>query len=164
MAGMYLKDADIEKDFRVVQAASIFMCVAFFLAAIGLMDESFPTKQYRADYAQAVSILKGADYPIVTENAGMVVAAGDVPYYEPFVFTNLKALGYWSEAKLLNDLNTKKIPYVVTEYPLPDSKVLRFDTAAQSAIVSHYHVILTSGINTKSGIYAEYGFVLWKAN
>ena len=93
LAGMYLNDADMEKDIRMVMASTIFMFIAFSLAATGLMGETFPTKQYRADYAQAVAILKGADYPILTENAGMVLAAGDVPYYEPFVFTNLNALG-----------------------------------------------------------------------
>jgi hypothetical protein len=152
-------------------ASTIFMFIAFSLAASGLMGETFPTKQYRANYAQAVAILKGADYPILTENGGMVLAAGDVPYYEPFVFTNLNALGYWSEAKLLSDLNARKIPYVVTEYPLPDPVVLRIDTATQNAIVANYHIILESGINTTSGkgkyeagIYAEYSFVLWQAN
>jgi hypothetical protein len=161
----------MEKDFRLVMASTIFMSVAFLLAAIGLMGEAFPTRQYRADVAQAVAILKGADYPILTENAGMVLAAGDVPYYEPFVFTNLNALGYWSEAKLLNDLDTREIPYVVTEYPLPDPGVKRIDTATQNAIVANYHVILESGITATSGkgtneagIYAEYSFVLWKAN
>ena len=171
LAGMYLTDADMEKDIRLVMASTIFMFIAFSLAAGGLMGEAFPTRQYRADYAQAVSILKDADYPILTENAGMVLAAGDVPYYEPFVFTNLNALGYWSEAKLLSDLNARKIPYVVTEYPLPDPGVKRIDTATQNAIVANYHVILESGINTTSGkgkyeagIYAEYSFVLWQAN
>jgi hypothetical protein len=171
LAGMYLNDADMEKDIRLVMASTIFMCVAFLLATLGLMGEAFPTQQYRVDYAQAVSILKGADYPILTENAGMVLAAGDVPYYEPFVFTNLNALGYWSEAKLISDLNARKIPYVVTEYPLPDAAVLRIDTATQNAIVANYHIILESGITTTSGkgkyeagIYAEYSFVLWQAN
>ena len=171
LAGMYLSHADLEKDFRAVMASTIFMFIAFSLAAIGVMGEAFPTAQYRANVAQAVSILKGADYPILTENAGMVLAAGDVPYYEPFVFTNLNALGYWSEAKLLSDLDTKKIPYVVTEYPLPDPEVKRIDTATQNAIVANYHVILESGITTTSGkgmystgIYAEYSFVLWQAN
>ena len=171
LAGMYLNHVDMEKDFRLVMASTVFMSVAFLLAAIGLMGEAFPTRQYRADVAQAVAILKGADYPILTENAGMVLAAGDVPYYEPFVFTNLNALGYWSEAKLLNDLDTREIPYVVTEYPLPDPGVKRIDTATQNAIVANYHVILESGITATSGkgtneagIYAEYSFVLWKAN
>ena len=164
LAGMYLSHADMEKDVRLVTASTIFMLVAFSLAAFGLMGESFPSKQYRADYAQAVTILKGADYPIVTEDAGMVLAAGDVPYYEPFVFNNLVALGYWNQDKLLSDLDSEKVPYVVTQYPLPDLKVLRFDSAVQSAIVSHYHIILTSGTNTKSGIYDEYSFVLWQAN
>jgi len=171
LAGMYLNDADMEKDIRLVMASTIFIFISFSLAAGGLMGEAFPTRQYRADYARAVSILKGADYPILTENAGMVLAAGDVPYYEPFVFTNLNALGYWSEAKLLNDLDTREIPYVVTEYPLPDPGVKRIDTATQNAIVANYHVILESGITATSGkgtneagIYAEYSFVLWKAN
>ncbi|MFZ2037463.1 MAG: glycosyltransferase family 39 protein [Dehalococcoidales bacterium] len=171
LAGMYLNYADIEKDFRAAMTSMIFMFVAFMLAAIGLMGEAFPTAQYRANVAQAVSILKGADYPILTENAGMVLAAGDVPYYEPFVFTNLNALGYWSETKLLSDLDTKKVPYVVTEYPLPNPGVKRIDTATQNAIVANYHVILESGINrdsgkgtSETGIYAEYSFVLWKAN
>jgi hypothetical protein len=171
LAGLYLKDADMEKDIRLVMASTIFMCIAFLLAVSGLMGEAFPTRQYRADYAQAVSILKGADYPILTENAGMVLAAGDAPYYEPFVFTNLNALGYWNEDKLLSDLNARKIPYVVTEYPLPDAAVLRIDTTTQNAIVANYRVILESGITTtfgkgknEAGIYAEYSFVLWKAD
>jgi 4-amino-4-deoxy-L-arabinose transferase-like glycosyltransferase len=164
LAGMYLNHVDMEKDIRLVMASTIFMCLALFLVIVGLMGEAFPTKQYRADYAQAVTILKGANYPIVTEDAGMVLAAGDVPYYEPFVFNNLVALNYWHQDKLLSDLDGEKVPYVVTEYPLPDPKLLRFDSAVQSAIILHYHVILTSGINTKSGIYDEYSFVLWKAN
>ena len=95
----------------------------------------------------------------------MVIDAGQVPYYEPFVFTNLAHLSYWNEDKLLSDLDTKKIQYVVTEYPLPDTKVLRIDTETQDAIVSNYHIILESGIkNAQAGIYAEYSFVLWQAN
>jgi hypothetical protein len=166
LVGMYLATINIEKDFNLVLASTIFIGILLLLALFNVMGESFPSAQYRTDYAQAVSILKGADYPILTENAGMVLAAGDVPYYEPFVFTNLVALGYWSEAELLNDLNTKEIPYVVTEYPLPDAAVLRIDTATQNAIVANYHVILESGItnNAGKGIYDEYSFVLWKAN
>ena len=145
-AGMYLASADIEKNFNIIIAGSIFMAVLLLLAVTGLYGESFPTRQYRTDYAKAVTILKGADYPILTENAGMVVDAGQVPYYEPFVFTNLAHLGYWNEDKLLSDLDTKKIQYVVTEYPLPDTKVLRIDTETQDAIVANYHIILESGI------------------
>ena len=170
-AGMYLASADIEKNFNIIIAGSIFMAVLFVLAVTGLYGESFPSKQYRTDYAKAVTILKGADYPILTENAGMVLDAGQVPYYEPFVFTNLAKLGYWNEDKLLSDLDTKKIQYVVTEYPLPDTGVLRIDTKTQDAIVANYHIILESGITPtsgkgmyQSGVYAEYSFVLWQAN
>ena len=158
LAGLFLASMDLEKNFNVVITSSIFMAVLFFLGVLGLMGESFPDKQYKEQYRTAVSLISDAHYPILTENAGMVLDAGQVPYYEPFVFDNLARLGYFDERILLNDLTSHKIEYVVTQFFLPNKEIRRFDSVVQSAIIQNYHIVLNASHDE------IYSFVVWEAN
>ena len=82
---------------------------------------------------QAETIIRDATYPILTENAQIVVDAGKMPYYEPFVYSNLARLGYFDGNIVLNDLKTNKIEYVITQYHLPESGSSRFSEAVQQS-------------------------------
>lgn len=159
LAGIWLGTADItDKGLNIVITGGIFTAILWTLGVSGLMGEAFPDKLYREKYSQAVSIISDAHYPILTENAGMVLDAGQVPYDEPFVFDNLARLGYFNENILLDDLNTGRIDYVVTQFPLPNTHVRRFDAAVQNAIVDNYHIVLSAATDE------NYSFVVYKAN
>jgi hypothetical protein len=158
-AGIWLATADItEKNLNVIISSGIYLIIMLAGGALGMLGESFPSQQYRIEYQQAVTIISDATYPILTENASMVLDAGQVPYDEPFVFNNLARLGYFDENILLNDLATKKIQYVVTQFMLPNVAVRRFDMSVQNAIIDNYHIVLNATTDK------SYSFVVWKAN
>ena len=139
--------------------------LSFYLILCIICFNSFPaetpSKSYDADYKTAEQIISDANYPILTENAGIVINAGKTPYLdEPFVFKNLAALGIWSDAKMLADLTTCKIEYVITAHDLPyyvNPIDVRFGSQVQSAIVANYHIVYDC-----SDI--PFGFVIYKAN
>lgn len=159
LAGLWLANADIvDKSLNVIITAGIFILVLFVLGVTGLMGEAFPDKTYIQQYHQGVGIISDATYPILTENAGMVLDAKQVPYYEPFVFNNLAKLGYFDEKILLKDLDTHRIQYVVTQFMLPNVEMRRFSPAVQSAITENYHVVF------KADTDANYSFVVWERN
>jgi hypothetical protein len=158
LAGLWLADADIMKNLTLLIASSIFIIVSLYLAVGGLMGSYFPDKQYAANCQKAESLISDATYPILTENAALVLAAGKEIYYEPFVFNNLAHLGYFNEDILLNDLKSHRIEYVITQEHLPEKQIQRFDAAVQTAIINNYHVILDAATEQ------QYGFVVYQAN
>jgi Dolichyl-phosphate-mannose-protein mannosyltransferase len=132
---------------------------AFSLWALVSINDlvGYPDAGYPARMQQAEALIQDATYPILTENAGIVVDAGKQPYCEPFVFNQLARLGYWDEDILLNDLKTHRVQYVVSQFMLPYKDVQRFTPEIQAAIVENYDVILD---------YSSYrvgSFVVWKA-
>lgn len=118
---------------------------------------TYPDSGYVERYQEAVSVIRDARYPILTENAGLVLDAGKEPYYEPFVFMQLSHLGYWNQDIVIRDLDSNRIEYVITSHLLPSKDDQRIDTAVQNEIVSHYHVVLD---HSKT----NYGFVVYEAN
>jgi hypothetical protein len=124
----------------------------------------YPDTIYPEKFAHAEAVIQDATYPILTENAGLVLDAGKVPYYEPFVFNQLSRLEYWDRDLLISDLESKCIQYVITQFKLPFTgniyyqEVQRFDDATQKAISENYHMILDA--SEARG----YGFVVYKAN
>lgn len=116
------------------------------------------TPDYERKVADAQALIADADYPILTENANMVLDAGKSPYLcDPFVFMNLASLGMWDEQPLLDDLNSQKIDYVITQTLIPQNKIRRLTWSAQDAIQANYHIIMDCSEY-------PYGFVIYKAN
>jgi hypothetical protein len=119
----------------------------------------YPEPEYDSNVKRAEEIIQDATFPILTENADIVVSAGKVPYDEPFVFTNLPQYGYWDENILLEDMRSGRMEYVITQYKMPsEAGVWRVDEAVQKTIVENYHVILDA--EDKVG----YGFVIYQNN
>lgn len=154
-----------DKKERSVYPAVIYTFLGFYLVASIVAFNSFPSqtpgKQYDADYKYAESLISDATYPILTESVGIVIDAGKTPYLdEPFVFKNFAALGIWSDAKMLSDLTTGKIEYVIAAHDLPyyvNPIDVRFSAAVQNDIVANYHIVYDC-----SDI--PFGFVIYKAN
>jgi hypothetical protein len=122
------------------------------------MGSYFPDKQYAVNCQKAESLISDATYPILTENAALVLAAGKQIYYEPFVFNNLAHLGYFNEDILLNDLESHRIEYVIAQEHLPEKQIQRFDIVIQMAIVNNYHIILDAATGQ------QFGFVIYQVN
>jgi len=106
---------------------------------------------------QAETIIRDATYPILTENAQLVVDAGKMPYDEPFVYSNLARLGYFDGNIVLNDLKTNKIEYVITQSDLPEIRSYRFSEEVQQAILDNYHIVMDSSN-------FPFSFVIYEAN
>ena len=120
----------------------------------------YPGQVYRENVQDAVATIKDDTYPILTENAGIVLEAGKVPYGEPFVFNQLTRFGYWNEDNLLQDMKSGRMEYVITQYKMPDQPATgRLDGAVTQAILNNYHVVLDDE-NESTG----YGFVVYKNN
>ena len=158
LAGLWLADAEIMKNLTLLIASGVFIIVSLYLAVGGLMGSYFPDKQYAVNCQKAESLISDATYPILTENAALVLAAGKQIYYEPFVFNNLAHLGYFNEDILLNDLESHRIEYVIAQEHLPEKQIQRFDTAVQTAIVNNYHIILDAATGQ------QFGFVVYQVN
>lgn len=140
---------------------AIYIALMVVIPLVALFSNNlvyFSTPEYRADLIEAESIIADADYPILTENPGMVLNADKTPYLcDPFVFMNLASLGIWDETPLLNDLNSKRIPYVITQTAIPQDKIRRLSWPVQEAIHVNYHIVFD-----KSKY--QSGFIIYKAN
>ena len=120
----------------------------------------YPPKTYQQNVDKAVEIIKDDTYSILTENAGIVLSAGKVPYGEPFVFNQLPRFGYWNEDNLLQDMKSGRMEYVITQYKMPDQPATgRLDGYVIKSILDNYHVVLDAS-NDRTG----YGFVVYKNN
>jgi hypothetical protein len=120
----------------------------------------YPPPIYAQNVQKAMSIIEDDTYPILTENAGIVLDAGKVPYGEPFVFNQLSHFGYWDENNLLQDMKSGHMEYVISQYRMPNQPATgRFDGAVVQAILDNYHVVLDAS-NDSTG----YGFVVYKNN
>jgi hypothetical protein len=122
----------------------------------GLVE--FPDAGYADRSKEATQIISDANYPILSEKSGIVLDAGKTPYLcDPFILEQMAKMGTWDEAPLLNDLNTNRIPYVITQYKLPDYQHYRFNKPVQESILANYHVIMDASDY-------DYSFVVYKAN
>jgi hypothetical protein len=120
----------------------------------------YPPSVYAQNVQKAMAIIQDDTYPILTENAGIVLDAGKVPYSEPFVFNQLSHFGYWDENNLLQDMKSGRMEYVISQYRMPNQPATgRFDGAIIQAILDNYHVVLDAS-NDRTG----YGFVVYKNN
>jgi hypothetical protein len=126
--------------------------LAFLVPNLNMADSG-----YKARASQAEAIISDATYPVLTENAGIVLAAGKEPYYEPFVFNNMAKLGYFDENIVINDLKQNRIEYVITQYKLPYMESVRFNDQVQRAIIGNYHIVMDASRYQLS-------FVIYEAN
>ena len=161
LAGLYLGKSEwTEAKTFITLLCSMALLGMLFYSAIWGYKSAFPSQQYWNEYQEAVSLISDSDYPILSENAGIVMDAGKIPYYEPFVFGNLARLCYFDESLVLADLASNKIDYVITQYQLPYTKVQRLSDKVQEAIIENYHMVLDASENSEKG----YGFVVYEAN
>jgi hypothetical protein len=156
LAGVWLGKTDLSKALGMTITCTIWLFCLLFLALTGMMGTQFPDKEYAVNYYKAVSMIQDANYPILSENAGLVLAAGKVPYYEAFVFQNMAHYGYFNENLLLNDMADGKVEYVITQFA--GGTTGRIDKPIEVSIASEYHVILDAATGH------AYGFVLYKHN
>jgi hypothetical protein len=121
---------------------------------------SFENENYIKRYDQAKALIQDAAYPILTENAQLVLDAGKEPYYEPFVYNNMASLKYFDEQIVVNDLEENRIEYVITEFKLPYTKSQRFNDTVQKTILDNYHLIMDAPKDSNS----VFDFVVYEAN
>jgi hypothetical protein len=70
----------------------------------------------------------------------------------------LAHLGYFNEDILLNDLESHRIEYVISQGQLPEKQIQRFGAAVQTAILNNYHIILDAATGQ------QFGFVVYQVN
>lgn len=122
-------------------------------------DKPLAEEGYIQRYAQVKAIISDATYPVLTECASVVLDAGNVPYYEPFAFSQLTYFKYWDDTRLLQDLKDNRIQYVIAKFPLPYYESYRFTKEVQEAIVANYHIVYSYWQPKDT-----YNFVVYKAN
>lgn len=142
---------------------AVFIVPVLYLFIQTQLINTMPDATYRDRVKEAQNLISDAAYPIVTDNFGLVIGAGKVPYYEPFVFSNLSHFGYWDGNILLDDLKSQRIEYVITQYPVGSDKVRRIDHVSELAIMENYHVILDY---SKGNVCPPYNptFIVYEAN
>jgi len=155
-AGLFLPTI-LQYQGKAINMIGTSVCFLIMLLVYNFMFGIFPDKGFTARCRTAESLIADASYPIMTENAGLVLDAGKVPYYEPFVFNNLTQLGYFDGNKVLHDLTSNRIEYVITQYKLPYDTIYRFDNELQTAIANNYHIIYDTTD-------FQYCFVVYEAN
>jgi hypothetical protein len=142
-AGALLLDSVLIQ--RVSKVLLCFGFSLFFLVGqVGFMPIPDDTN-YLNRYSEVKAVIADANYPILTENAGVVLDSGKVPYYEPFSFTQLSNFSYWDNSRLIADLNSQRIPYVITEKSVEITESMRYSIPVQEAILANYRVIYADG-------------------
>ena len=109
------------------------------------------------------AIIADATYPIPTEQAGVVLDAGKVPYLvDPFALGQLSGFHLWDDSKFRQDLTDKRIEYVITTSVLPAPTAYRLTPEEQSIILDNYHVVY-SKVNPDT-VPDSYNFVVYARN
>lgn len=158
-AVIFLKERIKDKNKTLLWCLIIGLQLAFLCSGHPITT---PDEEYNNRVETAKAIIADANYPILTENAGLLLEAGKEPYYECFVFTNLQALGYWNENIVINNLETGKIPYIVTHSilsPETNSPTGHFSSNVLNTILENYHIVY----NPNGGTY-WYPIIVYKAN
>lgn len=137
--------------FKYLETRKIMM-IALIVLQFGIMSllhyniSPYPDLAYYNRVEQATAIITDAKTPILSENIGLVVNAGKIPYYEPFFFTNLQNLGLWNRKTVINDLSDGRIEYVISEGNMrnvqPDNT--SWSPAVVKTILTHYQLIYDS--------------------
>lgn len=149
-AGLYSFLKSPRRDYLVAFGVTVLLLI--FNASV----VSYPDDGYAQRYEVVKDTIADARYPILSENWGIVLEAGKEPYCDPFVFYELNQLGYWDEDKMLYDLKTSRIEYVITQYPLPEERVQRLSGEVQAAVVQNYTKIIDYSQD-------QYGLVVYKS-
>jgi hypothetical protein len=119
---------------------AVFLIPVVYLF-LGSQLPLYPDLTYRQRVADTQKLIQDTNFPILTDNFNLVYTAGKVPYYEPFVFSDLAHFGYWDGNILYNDLTSHRIQYVITQYPVGSDKVRRIDQQAEKLILQNYHIV-----------------------
>lgn len=120
----------------------------------------FPDAEYDKNVEYITNYINGSDKPVLTENAGLVLNAGKVPYIEPFVFTNLQQLGYWDEAPYIKAIEDQQFDYIVLRSPAtypPRTGTGHFTLGVMDAIADNYVIVYEP-----EGGYYWYGLCLYE--
>ncbi len=139
----------------------IYIGLAIIIPLVALFSRNlmeYPPSDYQGKVDEAKAIIADADYPILTERPNMVLEAGKTPYLcDPFMFMNFTNQGVWNEQTLINDLESNRIPYVITQLELPTEKIKRFNSKVQQAITENYHIVMEYPDNA-------FSFYVYKSN
>lgn len=73
-----------------------------------------------ADPVQAalLTLLRGTQGPILSENMGVLILSGHRVYFQPFALTQVHADGHWNDAPVVGLAARGGYPLVVLEFPL----------------------------------------------
>lgn len=142
---------------------ALLTVLIYYLAFMGCQHAfPFPNEKYENEFAVAAAMISDTNEPIPTENAGLALYAGKVPYIEPFVFTDMTDLGYWNETQYIEDLNNQRFDYIIAIAPItnpPRSGHGHFSHAVIKAINENYSVAYYPEAN-----YYWYGLCVYEAN
>ena len=125
-----------------------------------------PDKGYQERINKVQSIIQDAQYPILTEHAGLMLNAGKVPYYEPFIYTQLIYKGYFPEDKIVSDLQNQKIEYIVLQSPgtyPPRQKYGHLTLKMMDEIKENYTIVYNT-YDEKVKNQFWYSFTVYEAN
>jgi hypothetical protein len=164
-AGIFISEL-IKGKYRFYKAVTgVFFLIYLALVISGIIPFSsignmpdYKDPSYTAQYSKAEAIISDANYPILTDNFGIVVDAGKTPYLnDPRVFMDLNQLGYWNDSSLLSDLKNNRIEYVITTEDM--GYLTRYNSCPEwkDAIIENYHIVLDDSHYVN-------GFVIYKAN
>ncbi len=67
------------------------------------------------EYDRLVESIKKIQGPVLSENMGILIAAGKPVIYEPYGFAQLAYAGLWDESKILNRLDRGEFPLIILE-------------------------------------------------
>ncbi len=151
---------------QVIRREAYPLLIMFVIPVMFLVSQAvnpiFPDQSYRGRYDAVKEIISDADYPILTENVQVALDAGKVPYYEPFVFSNLADFGYWDEQSLIDDLTAQRIDYIVSEKPYPRYENRRVSLEVQQAVMKYYEICFQTNYTDPKREKESYNFVVYK--
>lgn len=161
-----LRKIEIDKypirDGKVGLAGMLVMLVVVQLLTLNIGNAFvMPNDQYDEQVKEVNLIIADTNEPIPTENAGLVLNAGKVPLLEPFVYTNLKELGYWDDTQYINDYKSQRFDFIILRIPL-DTRLEgdgHFTKEAVTAINENYTLVYHPAPN-----YYWYGLCVYEAN
>lgn len=161
-------DTQIKNRVPIVLVVVFQILMVFIFYSANLHFIPMPDKDYQNRIDHVKAIIQDATFPIYTEHAGVILNAGKVPYYEPFIFTQLTLHGNWDEQVLLNDLENENIQYLVMQSPFytegPDTRYPGHVPLAASELIRKHYTIVYSTYD--GGVYNHfwYSYTVYESN
>ena len=112
------------KDLLVVVQVLVLICHSFVyvfldagpwgLASIRASEKIYP-------------MISGAPGPILSKQGSFALFSRGSIYIQLFHFVGLWNIGLWDQSPLLRDINDRKFPWIITQFPIEDSEAYKSD-------------------------------------